>query len=268
MARIPMPRPRQGSPASPPLLKPAGDAMTVPRPHAIMRIGDALIELVADPFSFTLLLWSKQDMVLGIRDVEPHELDAVLAINNAAGPTILPLDAAALRAMYEQTCYFRMAEIDGRIAGFLPAMREDSDYASTNFRWFRDRYPEFVYIDRIVIAKPYRGLGLGRVFYADATSYAEMRVPLLACEVFLEPRDDVSLLFHGSYGFQEVGQRVMKKNGRRVSLLAKTLCSFPYVRDTYLNGPDGRLPDVAWLADRKRPVAAPAHAAVRLASGG
>ena len=203
-------------------------------------------------------------MVLSIRDVQPHELDSVLAINNAAGATILPLDAAALHSMYEQACYFRMAEIDGHMAGFLPAMREDSEYASTNFRWFREHYPEFVYIDRIVVAKPYRGLGLGRVFYADATSYAETRVPLLACEVFLEPRDDVSLLFHGTYGFHEVGQRTMAKNGRRVSLLAKTLCSFPFVRDTYLNGPDRRLPDVPWLAERTQPVAA---RDVRAASG-
>lgn len=192
-------------------------------------------------------------MVLSIRDVQPHELDSVLALNNAAGATILPLDAAALRGLHAQASYFRLAEIDGHIAGFLPAMREDAAYDSANFLWFRERYPAFAYIDRIVIAKPYRGLGLGRVFYADVTSYAETRVPLLACEVFLEPRDDVSVLFHGTYGFQEVGQQVMPGNGRRVSLLAKTLCSFPFVRDTYLRGGNGRLPDLPWLAERERP---------------
>jgi predicted GNAT superfamily acetyltransferase len=191
-------------------------------------------------------------MALSIRDVQPHELDSVLALNNAAGSTILPLDAAALRALYDEASYFRLAEIDGHIAGFLPAMREDADYSSTNFLWFRERYPAFVYIDRIVIAKPYRGLGLGRVFYADVTSFAETRVPELACEVFLEPRDDVSLLFHGTWGFQEVGQQTMPSNGRRVALLAKTLCSFAFVRDAYLLGAGGRLPDLPWLAERSR----------------
>lgn len=205
-------------------------------------------------------------MALSIRDVQPHELDSVLALNNAAGSTILPLDAAALRALYEQACYFRLVEIDGHIAGFLPALREDADYASSNFRWFRDRYEAFTYVDRIVVAKPYRGLGLGRVFYADVTSYAEMRVPLLTCEVFLEPRDDVSLLFHGTWGFQEVGQRVMRKNGRRVALLAKTLCSFEFVRDTYLrNG--GHLPELPWLAERARVDAAPMQRGARAAGG-
>lgn len=187
-------------------------------------------------------------MALSIRDALPQDLDSVLALNNAAGSTILPLDAASLRRLYDQASYFRLAEVDGHVAGFLPAMREDAQYDSPNFLWFRDHYPAFAYIDRIIIAKPYRGLGLGRVFYADVTSYAETRVPLLACEVFLEPRDDVSVLFHGTYGFQEVGQQTMPSNGRRVSLLAKNLCSFEFVRETYLE--HGGLPDLPWLAER------------------
>ncbi len=190
-------------------------------------------------------------MVLSIRDVERRDLDSILAINNAAGATILALDAAALRVLYEQASYFRLAEVDGHVAGFLIAMREDAAYDSPNFLWFRERYPAFVYIDRIVIARAYRRLGLGRVFYADVTSYAETRVPLLNCEVFLEPRDDISLLFHGTWGFQEVGQQTMPAGGRRVALLAKTLCSYPFVLDTYLNGPG--LPELPWLAER-RPV--------------
>jgi predicted GNAT superfamily acetyltransferase len=204
-------------------------------------------------------------MALSIRDVQPHELDSVLALNNAAGSTILPLDAVALRTLYDEASYFRLAEIDGHIAGFLPAMREDANYGSSNFLWFRERYPAFAYIDRIVIAKPYRGLGLGRVFYADVTSYAETRVPELACEVFLEPRDDVSLLFHGTWGFQEVGQQTMPSNGRRVALLAKPLCSFPFVRATYLDV--GRLPDLPWLAERPGTNAAVTQRSVRAVGG-
>ncbi|HEY0180839.1 MAG TPA: GNAT family N-acetyltransferase [Dokdonella sp.] len=204
-------------------------------------------------------------MALSIRDVQPHDLDSVLALNNAAGATILPLDADGLHTLYDEASYFRLAEVDGHVAGFLPAMREDAAYDSPNFLWFRERYPQFAYIDRIIIAKPYRGLGLGRVFYADVTSYAETRVPVLTCEVFLEPRDDVAVLFHGTYGFQEVGQQTMPSNGRRVSLLAKTLCSFPYVQQTYLQGPNGRLPDLPWLAERVR---ARTHAHPARAAGG
>jgi len=201
-------------------------------------------------------------MTMKIRDVREQELDAVLALNNAAGATILPLDMTRLRELAEQAAYFRVAETDGHLAGFLIALRECADYASPNFRWFRERYTQFLYIDRIVIARRYRGLGLGRVFYADVTSFAEVRVPLLACEVFLEPPDDVAVLFHGTYGFHEVGQQVMSGIDRRVSLLAKELCSYAFVRDTYLRGPAAMLPNQPWLAERAHgPRPMPARAA-------
>jgi predicted GNAT superfamily acetyltransferase len=185
-------------------------------------------------------------MSMSIRDVREHELDSVLALNNAAGPTILPLDAAKARFFFEQAAYFRVAEVGGHLAGFLIAFDQGAPYGSSNFLWFRERYPSFVYIDRVVVASSRRGAGLGRVFYADVQSFAETRAPKLACEVFLEPRNDVAVLFHGTYGFLEAGQQVMPETGLRVSLLTKELASYPWVRENY---PDG-LPDVPWLKAR------------------
>lgn len=192
-------------------------------------------------------------MTLAIRDVREQDLNAVLALNNTAGRSILAMDMAQLRFFYDFAEYFRVAEIDDHLAGFLIALREGSTYSSPNYRWFVDHYPQFVYIDRIVIANAYRRHGLGRVFYCDVHSYAEVRVPLLACEVFLEPRDDVVVLFHGTYGFQEVSQQRMGKDGPKVSLLARDLPSYAYVRDTWLE--HGGLPDEPWLAERIRPAA-------------
>ncbi len=193
-------------------------------------------------------------MSIRLRDVRECDLDTVLALNNAAGPTILPLDAARLRLLYEHAVYFRVAEIDARIAGFLVAFDQDADYDSSNFLWFKERYPRFVYIDRIVVASEYRGLGLGRVFYADVQSFAEVRGPTLACEVFLQAAgNDVALLFHGMFGFTEVGQQVMPGLGQRVAMLAKDLCSWPWVERTYVRANGGHLPDQPWLAARALP---------------
>ncbi|MET0505266.1 MAG: GNAT family N-acetyltransferase [Luteibacter sp.] len=190
-------------------------------------------------------------MALAIRDVREHDLDAVLALNNEAGTGILATDMSRLRHLHDVAHYFRVAEQDGRILGFLIAMRPDANYASPNFRWFQAHYESFVYIDRIVIASESRGHGLGRIFYCDVQSYAEVRVPLLTCEVFLEPRNDQTVLFHGTMGFQEVGQQKMGEAGPKVSLLARELPSFPFVRERYLEQ-DG-LPAVAWLSERERP---------------
>ena len=61
-------------------------------------------------------------MSIVVRDVREHELDSVLALNNAAGPAILPLDAARLRHFFDRAEYFRVAERDGTMAGFLIGM--------------------------------------------------------------------------------------------------------------------------------------------------
>jgi uncharacterized protein len=197
-------------------------------------------------------------MSIIIRDVREHELDLVLALNNAAGPGILPMDAAKLNYFWEHAEYFRVAEKDGLLAGFLVALGQDAQHDSPNFLWFRERYPEFLYIDRIVIASTRRGAGVGRVFYGDVQSFAEVRVPQLAAEVFLEGSSHPALLFHGSFGFREVGQHVMAGPALRAAMLLKELCSYPYVRHAY----DGRLPDQPWLAARDLPGRKP-----RLATG-
>ena len=100
-------------------------------------------------------------MSLTIRDVRASDLDAVQAINNAAGEGILPLDGVRLARLHAIADYFRIAEEDGRVAGFLIAMRPGTDHDSPNFEWFRQRQPAFVYIDRIVIVSAARGRGLG-----------------------------------------------------------------------------------------------------------
>lgn len=188
-------------------------------------------------------------MSVDLRDVRERDLPAVLDLNNAAGSAILPLDAAQLRFFFDAADYFRVAEIDGRIAGFLIALREHARHASSNFRWFREHHEHFVYVDRVAIGEGSRGHGLGRLFYSDVQSYAEVRAPLLACEVFLEPRDDVAVLFHGTGGFHEVGQQVMPECRRRVSLLAKPLECCAFVQESYPRG----LPPLPWLADRAQP---------------
>jgi len=189
-------------------------------------------------------------MSIVVRDVREHELDSVLALNNAAGPAILPLDAARLRGFFETAEYFRVAERDGGLVGVLIGFGCEAPHDSPNFAWFRERFPSFFYIDRIVVASRRRGGGVGRAFYADVQSHAELRYPQLACEVFLERGNDPALLFHGSFGFREVGQHVMPARkgqpARRAAMLMKELCSYAWVNATY----GAQLPALPWLRSR------------------
>lgn len=186
-------------------------------------------------------------MSIVIRDVREHELDSVLALNNNAGLAILPLDSARVHDFYERAEYFRVAERDGNLAGFLVGFGSGVGHDSSNYAWFQERHPEFFYIDRIVVASRRRGGGVGRAFYADVQSYAELRYPQLACEVFLDHGADPALLFHGSFGFREIGQHVMPGVKVRASMLMKELCSYPWVLETY----GGKLPEVPWTQARR-----------------
>ena len=138
-------------------------------------------------------------MALIIRDVREHELDQVLALNNSAGASILPMDAGKLKHFFDVAGYFRVAEIDGHLAGFLIALGAREHYDSPNYAWFNAHYADFVYIDRIVVASSYRRHGLGRIFYADVQSYAEVRSPLLACEIAFAGWTSDGLLRHPAF---------------------------------------------------------------------
>jgi predicted GNAT superfamily acetyltransferase len=190
-------------------------------------------------------------MAVTIREVTEHDLDRVLALNNAAGPGILPVDLTRIRILSDNAAYFRVAEIDGVLGGFLIALRPDAQYESLNFQWFQSRYPDFVYIDRIVIGRPYRGIGLGRVFYADVQSFAEAASPQLTCEVFLDPA-------RRRLGPVPRHLRVPRSRAAGAAERAprepagEGTVQLPYVRDTYWNGPSGGLPAQPWLAERRR----------------
>lgn len=200
-------------------------------------------------------------MSFRFRDAALDDFDAILDLNRMAGVSVAPIDHASLAARFETACYFRVAEHQDRVAGFLIAGDASTAIGNAGFRWFRERHPSFAYIDRIVVAPTHRGHGLGRVFYADLTSFAEVRVPVLGCQVSLEPRDDASLLFHASLGFHEVAQ-LAPADGGRIGVMERALCSHAFIRERYLEAGQDTLPDLPWLAARSVPITAPAARAV------
>ncbi len=184
------------------------------------------------------------------RDAVPEDLPAILALNQQAGVSVAPIDRGMLDCHFANAAYFRVAECDGGLAGFLIGFDHEAGTGNAGYRWLCERQPAFVYIDRIVVAPAFRGHGLGRVLYADIISFAEVRVPVLACQMSLEPHDNASLMFHASMGFKEVAQLSVPEG--RIGVMERGLCSFPFVRDTYLSSGRG-LPDLPWLARRELP---------------
>lgn len=158
-----------------------------------------------------------------IRPLEPDDLDAVLALNQANVPEVGPLDASALAALAAASPWSRIVEVDGAVEGFMIGLAHGVDYASPNYRWFVQRHPRFAYVDRIALAPGARGAGHAVALYqAFATLAHDQDLPVLCAEVNLVPPNPRSLRFHHRFGFTEVGQQVVH-GSYRVALLEKVL---------------------------------------------
>jgi predicted GNAT superfamily acetyltransferase len=157
-----------------------------------------------------------------LRDATKSDWPAILALNAESVHFLSPMDAARLAQLAKAASYLRVIEEDGKIAAFLMAFRKADDYDGVNFVWFADRYGDFFYVDRVVVAPDFRGRKFADRFYDDLESVAcAGGVKRLTCEVNAEPPNPVSLRFHERRGFREVGR--VPYSGKTVSMLACNL---------------------------------------------
>jgi len=157
-----------------------------------------------------------------IRDVRTDELEHLLELNQSNQPHVSSISLKDLDHLHSEAMYFRLAESNGQMAGFLIAFDPAADYDSPNFLWFRGRYKTFAYIDRIIVAPEARRKGIAFRLYKDLEMLAkERRIPIMACEYNLLPRNEVSRLFHQKYGFEEVGTQETENGKKTVSLQIK-----------------------------------------------
>ena len=159
-----------------------------------------------------------------IRAAAPADFPALLALNAESVHFLSPLDPARLQHLHAQAAYHRVLEVDGRVSAFLLALREGADYDSPNYRWFAQRYGEFLYIDRVVVGATQQGRGLGAQLYADLFAFARARgVAQVTCEFDLDPPNPASAAFHARFGFREVGTQWLDGGRKQVSLQARVL---------------------------------------------
>jgi uncharacterized protein len=162
-----------------------------------------------------------------LREYTVDDLDAVHAINQAEVPAVGSETAAVLGRIASESVIALVAVDDDTdlIGGFCMVLAPGAEYDSGNYRWFGERYDDFVYLDRVAIAPPFQRRGIGRALYAEVERLAAQRRPSagqFTLEVNLRPRNDGSLAFHAELGFVEVGQRETEY-GALVSLMAKPL---------------------------------------------
>lgn len=142
-----------------------------------------------------------------LRPVETADHADVLALNEANVVSLAPMDRDRLLQMVGWADRFDVVDVGGEFAGFVVTFAPGSPYDSENYRWFAKRHGrDFYYLDRIVLADHHRRRGLGTFVYDEVERLAK-RYGRLTLEVNLVPRNDVSLAFHDSRGYVEVGRR-------------------------------------------------------------
>jgi len=144
---------------------------------------------------------------------------AILALNLDAEALMSPMDAQRLQAMDAESICHRVVCDGDAVVAFLLVFDQNADYDSPNFLWYRGRYPRFLYIDRIAVARSHRGRGLGGMLYDDLFAFARERgFDTVAAEFYIEPFNEISSRFHARYGFSEVGTQWVAQATKRVSL--------------------------------------------------
>jgi predicted GNAT superfamily acetyltransferase len=107
-------------------------------------------------------------------------------------------------------------------AAFLLAFAQSDDFDGGHFLWFKRRFAEFLYIDRIVVAEGRRRLGLGMLLYSDVFKRAEeLGHSRVVCEVNLQPPNPISDSFHAAQGFEEVGRATIDGGAKTVRYLLR-----------------------------------------------
>ena len=146
---------------------------------------------------------------------------AVLALNNAHAIELSWLEPERLRRLLKNAFYARRI---GDLAAFLLAFDEGADYDSPNYLWFRQRYPRFVYVDRVVVDPSMRKQGLAHALYQDLfLRAAEAGHRIVVCEVNSDPPNPATDAFHAALGFAEVGSASIHRGAKSVRYLALNL---------------------------------------------
>src|SRR5262249_9624263 len=107
-------------------------------------------------------------------------------------------------------------------AALLLAFADSDDYDGGHFQWFRKRFDDSLYVDRVIVAEHCRRQGLGRLLYVDVFKRSEQRGHnSVVCEVNLQPPNPVSDKFHAGLGVEEVGRAPIEDGAKSVRYLIR-----------------------------------------------
>ena len=138
--------------------------------------------------------------------LSPNDVPMMWEINEQGLPGTGQVTQEEMGALLELSELSLGAYQDGKLAGFVLCLLPKTEYSSLNYAWFNQRYEQFIYVDRIAVAKDFRNSGIGTMLYEQVFDYArDHNIPVTA-EVSLKPSNEGSDRFHLRHGFVMVGE--------------------------------------------------------------
>lgn len=114
--------------------------------------------------------------------------EILLEVNNEAVPDVNLLDPAKAQWLVRHAALASMAVVDGQVAGAIVVLNESAEYDSVYFRWFSERYSNFIYIERVIVSAGARRLGLAAELYRHVEEMAGEKGLAIAAEVYSDHR--------------------------------------------------------------------------------
>src|SRR6267378_6582759 len=104
---------------------------------------------------------------ISIREIRSGDLEAVRRINAESSPGVSLLTMHGLERLTAGATLAWVAAAGQNIAAYLIGFAGDAIYDGEEFAWFKQRRRDFVYVDQIATASPFRGRGIGRMLYSE-----------------------------------------------------------------------------------------------------
>ncbi len=158
-----------------------------------------------------------------LRPVTAADHAAVLALNNSQVPHVNALTPEQFATIAALSVHFTLAEDPQGLLGFVLCIPAGTTYWSENYQWFAERYPRYLYLDRVAVSPRLRRAGVGRALYDDLHLRQRTTWPCVALEVNLRPPNPGSVAFHQSLGYQAVGVREYADGANAVQMFIKEL---------------------------------------------
>ena len=138
-----------------------------------------------------------------LRPIEPRDHAFVLELNRLHERLTAPLSQTRLLELLGWADRADVVEVEGTPAGFVFTFASGTSYDSANYLEFGRLFPEFTYLDRIVIDSAFQRRGLGNAVYDDLETTAGLRMVL---EVNIDPPNEPSLAFHEARGYRRLAE--------------------------------------------------------------